>query len=368
MINRRLFALGLGTLGLTAGLGIPAGARANSRHTFDKMRKSRNIPFTPFEQIPNHRQYMRDIVITLSSYAKSRNPHFVMLARNAPELLIKERREWELQTGQDMDGADAGKYSAVGSVIRPYLQAIDGMLVDGLFYGMDQTDEASDETEAKPFLDALAALRKDGRRGLSIEYVKDKTKAAAAQKKAEQAKILTYIDHDADKLLAHIPGGRPPSENPQHVTDLGGVHNFLPMMRGTSFDSKEQWIAALADINYDLLLIDPFWRNEAFTIADIKALQMKPIGSKRLVLAKLSLGRALDSRFYWKSDWKVGNPEWLADSDPDHPGQIIVRYWDGAWEEIVGRYLQGLVDMGVDGVLLDDLDSYLYFEMMMPIK
>jgi endo-alpha-1,4-polygalactosaminidase (GH114 family) len=367
MMNRRAFAVGLGAMGL--GTVLPAKqVWAEGSHRFDKLRNRRDIPFTPFEQIPNHRQFMRDIVIALSSYAKSRNPHFVILARNAPELLVKDPREWELESGQDRDGAASGKYVRVGDVVRPYLQAIDGMLIDGLFCGMDQIDQATDETDAKPFFDALAQLRKGGRRGLSIEYARDKNQAAAAQKKAEQTKILTYIDQDGDKSFAHIPAARPPLENPQHVTSLEGARNFLPMMRGSAFGSKEAWIAALAETNYDLLLIDPFWQNEVLTTTDVKALQLKRLGSRRLVLADLSVGRAQKGRFYWKTDWKVGSPAWLVDAAPDQPAQTMVRYWDDEWKTIIGKYMQGLVDLGVDGVLLDDLDSYFYFEAMMPIR
>lgn len=374
MMDRRQFGLGLGVIGLGAlGLGSAqpalAAFRVNGRLVPDKGRRMRDIPYTPFEQIPNHRQYMRDIVIALSTYAKARNPHFAMLARDAPELLVKEQREWDLETGHDVGGAAAGKYAPVGSVIRPYLTAIDGMLIDGLFCGMDANDQPTDPASTKPLLNALAVLHHEGRRGLSIEYAKDRAQAAAAAKKAAQAKLLTYIDHDGDRQFGHIPGGTPPSENAQHVTDLVQARNFLPMLHSASFGSKDDWVRALADTNYDLLLIDPFWRGTApLTAADVQTLKLKRLGSQRLVFAELSLGRALDTRFYWKKEWAVGSPDWLVATAPDQPAQTIVRYWDAGWKAIIGPYMQGLVDLGVDGVLLDDLDAYLYFEDMMPLK
>jgi len=367
MMDRRSFALGLGALGL--GLSLPCGAtQAGSRQKFEAMRKNRNIPFTPFEQIPNHRQLMRDIVQVLSGYAKARNPHFGILARNAPELLVKDRREWDLETGQDIEGAAAEKYSPVGSIISPYQQAIDAMLIDGLFCGMNEIDHPTEQADAKPFLDALVALRKENRRVLSIEYAKDKQQVSAALKKAEQAKVLAYLDQDGNKLLGHIPGSRPPAENAQHVTGLDGVRNFLPMLQATSFANRAEWISALAETNYDLLLVDPFWRDEGLTFADVKALKQKRLGSDRLVFARLSLGRALTNRFYWKKEWTVGSPAWLVEVAPEQSDPIIVRYWDNDWKAILGKFMQGLIDLGFGGVLLDDLDTYLYFEAMMPIK
>ncbi len=374
MMDRRTFGLGLGALGLGALASFPAppaaaAIRVNGRLVPDNGRRLRDIPFIPFEQIPNHRQLMRDIVIELSAYAKARSPRFVMLARDAPELLVKENREWDLETGRDPDGAAAGKYTPVGSVVRPYLKAIDAMLIDGLFCGMDADGQPTDPASAKPLLNALAVLRNEGRRCLSIEYAKDKVQAAAAAGKAEQARLLTYVDHDGDRLFSRIPGGRPPAENAQHVTDLGHARNFLPMLHSAAFGSRDDWVAALAATNYDLLLIDPFWRGtDPLTAADVKTLKLKRVGSERLVFAELSVGRALDTRFYWKKEWAVGSPDWLVAAAPDRPEQTIVRYWDADWKTVIGQYMQGLVDLGVDGVLLNDLDTYLYFEDMAPLR
>ncbi|PKU25893.1 hypothetical protein [Telmatospirillum siberiense] len=374
MIGRRTFGLGLGAMGLAGlGLGWPrdaaAALRINGRLFPDKDRKLRDIPYTPFEQIPNHRQYMRDIVIALSSYAKGRKSNFIMLGRDAPELLVKDQREWDWESGRDVDGAAAGKYTPVGSVVRPYLKAIDGILFDGLFCGMDGFDQPTDPTSAKVALSAVSTLQKEGRRVFSLEYAKDKTQVAAATKKAAQVKVLDYVTQDDARQFGQIPAGRPPSENAEHVTDLDHVRNFLPLLHSTAFGSKDDWVSALARTNYDMLLLDPFWRGvEPLTAIDIKALQMKQLGSRRLVLAELSLGRAMDTKFYWKKDWTVGSPDWLVAPAPDQPGQTMVRYWDEGWKSVIGQYMQGLIDIGVDGVLLNDLDAYFYFEDMMPLR
>ena len=100
-----------------------------------------------------------------------------------PELLIKEQREWDWESWRDPDGAAAGKYTPLGSVNRPYLKAIDGTLIDGLFCGGLKVDQPTPETSAKPLLEEAAKLHEEGRRLLTIEYCKDKTQIAAARKR-----------------------------------------------------------------------------------------------------------------------------------------------------------------------------------------
>jgi endo-alpha-1,4-polygalactosaminidase (GH114 family) len=365
MIGRRAFTLGLGSLLLSA----PALAEFKLPAGKPKKKKLlKVVPETPLEQIPNHRQYMRDIVIELSVYAKKRNPKFAVLVRNAPELLIKERREQQWELARDPDGADSGKYTALGSVNRPYLKAIDGMLLDGAFCGHDAYDKPTDDALTLPLKQAADSLAKEGRRILSIDYCRDRKQVASVAKKTAALKALSYIDQDGDKRLGRIPKGHPAGENADHITNLTAAKTLLPMMRSDSYGSRDDWVQALLATNYDVMLLDGFWRgSESLTFADMKALKFKTVGSQRLVLANLQLGRAVDTRHYWKREWEVGNPSWLFAHDPDNDAQMVVEYWNPEWKEIIGTYLKGLIDLGYDGVVLDGLDAYLPFEDMMPI-
>ena len=365
MIGRRAFTLGLGSLLLSAP------ARAEFKLPPAKKAKKKLlkiIPETPLEQIPNHRQYMRDIVIELSVYAKKRNPKFVVLARNAPELLIKEHREEQWEIARDPDGADSGKFTPLGSVNRPYFKALDGMLLDGAFCGHDAYDKPTDDDVTLALTQAAAALAKEGRRILAIDYCRDPKQLAAVAKKTAALKALSYVDQDGDKRLGRIPKGHPAGENADHITNLTAAKTLLPMLRADSHGSRDDWVRALLATNYDVMLLDGFWRgSESLTFDDLKALKFKAVGSQRLVLANLQIGRAVDTRYYWKRDWQVGAPSWLFAHDPDDDARMVVEYWNPEWKEIIGAYLKGIIDLGYDGVALDGLDAYLPFEDMMPI-
>ncbi len=326
-----------------------------------------SIPYVPIEDIPNHRQMMRDVVIALSDYCKKRRPDFVVLARNAPELLIKEQREAEWESGRDPDGFAQGRYAPVGSLDGPYLNALDGLLVDGAFYGYLEYETPTRPGDQAPLLAAVQAMQKQGRHTLSIDYCKDAKHQSDAVAQAHKAKLLEYVSGEGDRLLAHVPAGPAPTENPNHVTDLSDVKNFLPLMTCNAYTQRDRWFGAMQASNHDLLLIDPFWHGSSLTVQDIKALKFKRIGSQRLVMAPMTVGYAAVDRFYWQKGWRVGAPVWMAAVDSNNPGRYAVDYWNPGWKNILGNYVTGLCDLGIDGILLDGLDSYLQFEAMLPI-
>ncbi len=363
MIGRRGFSLGLAAL-----LGARAARAADTAADASKPKKKRkDIPFTPLEKIPNHRQLMRDIVIAISTYAKKRNPRFIVLVRNAPGLLVKETREWKWETLRDPDNTE--KYPKVGTINRPYLKAIDGMLIDGFTYGVPDYGKPSDGDRVKTMLATAEVIRAEGRRLLTIDYCAAKKEVADAAVKAAKAGALAYVDRDGDRRLDRIAPGLPMHENPNPIHDLAEARNFLPMLRSDRFATRSAWFEALAATNYDMLLLDTFWREtESLSFDQVRKLHYKRLGADRMVLGALPLALARDTRFYWKPEWKVGNPPFLAATDPDDPAETIVNYWDDKWKELIGKYIQGIVDLDVDGVLLDQADAYLYFEDLMPLE
>jgi cysteinyl-tRNA synthetase len=80
----------------------------------------------------------------------------------------------------------------------------------------------------------------------------------------------------------------------------------------------------------------------------------------------MSIGEAEDYRYYWQSDWEVGNPDWLAEENPDWEGNYKVKYWDSDWQSIFygndASYLKKITDAGFNGVYLDIIDAFEYFK------
>jgi cysteinyl-tRNA synthetase len=80
----------------------------------------------------------------------------------------------------------------------------------------------------------------------------------------------------------------------------------------------------------------------------------------------MSVGEAEDYRYYWRSEWKKDPPGWLDEENPEWEGNYKVHYWDTEWHSILyrseGAYIDRILDAGFDGVYLDLIDAYEYYE------
>ncbi|MBL4637110.1 MAG: endo alpha-1,4 polygalactosaminidase [Kofleriaceae bacterium] len=124
----------------------------------------------------------------------------------------------------------------------------------------------------------------------------------------------------------------------------------------------------LAKSEADLLVIDYANGERPWTAKDVEKIARKPDGSRRIVLAYLSIGEAEDYRYYWKKAWKTEKPDFLADANEDWAGNFKVRYWLDSWQKIIigkgsrnNSYLDRIVEAGFDGVYLDIVDAYEFF-------
>ena len=118
---------------------------------------------------------------------------------------------------------------------------------------------------------------------------------------------------------------------------------------------KPSEIARMSD---DLIVVDYAGDNGPFSPAQVERMRRKPDGSRRLVIAYLSIGEAENYRFYWNRAWLQQPPEWLGKENPSWHGNYAVRFWDPSWQDIVFDYAGRIVAAGFDGVYLDKIDSF----------
>lgn len=120
--------------------------------------------------------------------------------------------------------------------------------------------------------------------------------------------------------------------------------------------SKRDWIVLDANFSNDIP-----WKR-----ADLDAIRRAQPGRK--VIAYISIGEAESYRAYWHQDWTIKGrltanaPAWLQPENPDWPGNYRVKYWDPAWQTIMLNRVDAVMNSGFDGVYLDIVDGFEYFE------
>jgi len=295
------------------------------------------------------KQEMRDFVSGISQYAKAENSNFVIIPQNGHELV---------SSNGDTDGSPDVNYN----------NAIDACGQEDLFYGYDDDDIATN-TEDNEYLTALLDIAKSaGTVILVTDYCYTPSKMDDSYSKNNAKNYISFAADDRE--LSQIPDYplNPYNENTNSIANISEVKNFLYLINPSNYVSKTEFINAIKATNYDLLIMDFFFGddNQEFNTAEVEQLKQKANGGTRLVVSYMSIGEAEDYRYYWNESWTVGSPTWLKAENPEWEGNYKVEYWDTEWQGIIfgneNAYLDKIIGAGFDGVYLDIIEGFEYFE------
>ncbi|WP_028974303.1 endo alpha-1,4 polygalactosaminidase [Spirochaeta cellobiosiphila] len=297
------------------------------------------------------RQAMRDFVEDISLYGRSSDSDFIVIPQNGHELLV---------------------YDNTTSADKNYTQAIDGVGREDLFYGYENDDEGTPTSDREEMITYMDIAKSQDIIPLVTDYV---STTAKIDDSYAQNNAKGYLSFAADhRELDHIPSYpvHPYKVNSNDITSLGEAKNFLYLLNPTensAFTSKSVFLDALANTNYDVIIMDLFYdgsQDTELSASEINSLKTKANGGKRLVIAYMSIGEAEDYRYYWKSSWSSRSPLWLDKENPDWKGNYKVRYWSQDWQSIIygdsDAYLDKILAASFDGVYLDIIDAYEHFE------
>jgi cysteinyl-tRNA synthetase len=119
----------------------------------------------------------------------------------------------------------------------------------------------------------------------------------------------------------------------------------------------------IGETAFDLLVVSISTAGSSREV--IENLKHSPGGDK-IVLCYMSIGQAERYRYYWQREWNHDPPAWLDEPDPDWTDDYWVRYWDPDWQAVIfgspDSYLDRIIELGFDGVYLDRVDTYVYYE------
>lgn len=297
----------------------------------------------------DYKKEMRKFVQDISTYAKKSHPNFFIIPQNGAELISA--------TGDDE-----------GTPEMNYINAIDGIGQESLNYGYSSDNNETPTIENRWMRTFLNMAKNNGNIKIMV------TDYCSTHSKIDNSYSVNhsnnYISFAADhRELDNVPNYPNPiyNENTDVITNLHQARNFLYLINPDNlFTSKQEFITAVKNTNYDFIIMDFFYKGEEYTSAQIEELRQKANGGKRLLICYMSIGEAEDYRYYWQSDWRVGNPPFIEKEDPKWHGNFFVRYWEPEWQKIIfgneNSYLKRILDAGFDGVYLDIIDAFEQFE------
>lgn len=301
---------------------------------------------TDLSQVDFKRE-MRLLVQEISVYAKTTNPNFIIIPQNGIELItINSEPE--------------------GDIDADYLEAIDGVGQEDLFYGYVNDDEVTPIEDRDYLISYLDKLVDANKMVLVTDYCSTPLKMddSYAQNRVKQYISLAAPSRELDIVPAYP--SNPFAENIEDISTLNLANNFLYLINPSGFTDVNDFILQVSATNYDVLIIDSFFNDIALTKSQVTQLKTKANGGTRKVIAYMSIGEAEDYRFYWQANWAVGNPSFIKEVNPSWPGNYKVAYWDKAWKSVIygttDSYLDLLIASGFDGTYLDIIDAFEYFE------
>lgn len=290
---------------------------------------------------------MRELVKSISQYGRSYNPSFIVVPQNGEPLVTEYGRH---QDNPDLE----------------YLAAIDGLGREDLFYGYFGVDERSPyffSGDITGFFDKVMIYRKTI---LVTDYCYTPSKVDDSYLLNKNMGYVSYAAPSGELDQIPVYPVEPYAVNTGVIDSLFKIKNFLYLLQPDALGSKTSFLDAIAASNYDLVITDLYHNEDAFTPAEVEAMKLKKSGQRRLVIAYLSIGEAENYRYYWQQGWDSQPPAWMREENPDWEGNFKVEYWNTDWQAIIlgngSSYLKRIIDAGFDGVYLDIVDAFEYFE------
>lgn len=295
--------------------------------------------------VPDYREEMRGFVIEISNRGEQMKPGFIVIPQNGLQLLTD-------------DGTANGNPSSA------YVAAIDGCGQEELFYGYENQNnfKSQDYEEPQLWLTQCQFATSHNLEVLVTDYCSAPDLIADSYAQCDARGFLGFAAESRELDLVPTAAH---NEDTFNILSLPDAQNFLYMIN-PNYETKDAYLTALEQSHHDVIIMDAFFNDQLLDTSDLARLRTKPQGGTRLVIAYMSIGQAEDYRWYWKPVWTASPPAFLDREDPYWAGNYYVNYWDPAWQYIIcgsgESYVGKVVQAGFDGVYLDLVNAFEYFE------
>ncbi|MDR2005921.1 MAG: endo alpha-1,4 polygalactosaminidase [Acidaminococcales bacterium] len=302
------------------------------------------------EAAVRYKNEMALLVSEIHAYAKKANPSFAIIGNNSSGLFAVS------------DGYDRQEVAALS-------ENMEAILLESFFFGWKMTNNAeTPESERNEIRNQLAYAREVKKPILNIDYCNTAKKIILSETLNKKEKFISFAA--VSNTLNRIPlyPVQLSGESDRDVDELEEIKNFLILLEPGVFRSRHDYLNALRETNFDLIIIDLFFGSEFLSRQEVDSLKTKKNGGRRLVFSYMSIGEAEEYRYYWQKSWSARPPSWIEKENPHWKGNFVVKYWEKEWKDILfgkpDAYLDLIIAQGFDGAFLDIVDGWVYFTEM----
>lgn len=137
----------------------------------------------------------------------------------------------------------------------------------------------------------------------------------------------------------------------------------LPDVKSWAYNIKNPRLDMIKNTNFDLVVMDMEIKKVPISREKVESLKIKKNGSKRTIVAYMSLGYAEDYRSYWDKAWATKKPAWLGEPNRVWKGNYLVNDVNSnEWMAIAKGLVDKAVETGYDGIMIDGVVSYKAFK------
>lgn len=285
---------------------------------------------------------MRLLVQNLSKNAKAIKANFIVIPQNGLELL---------------------KTNSIPN--SSYLQSIDGIGAESIYFGYNVVDQENTKADVNFFESYLNEITIGTKPVFAVDYcgTNEVINRSILINKAKNNKL--YITNN--KSLSELPNPNVPllGENKSNIEKLQDAKNFMLMANLDNYP-KETLIESIANTNFDIVVVNCFYKNDLLNAKDIIALKTKKNGGKRLVLAQIDVSIADSKKYYWVADWKLNLPQFVNKQMDIDGTKFRANYWQEEWQNILSgnenSIISNFIKLDFNGTYLTGNEAFVFYE------
>ena len=277
----------------------------------------------PPRHIFNYRKAMRDLVISLSEYGKSRNKNFQTIIHEGQYLLNKSMWEYHRDNYNKIRNQssfvedttfladDITETEEDYAYINKYISLIDGIVINNLYCDNQPASSIISDKKIPLF---------------SIEQCSDNSEIDDAISQSLIDKNVIYPFINKEQAFRHSHNQLIINENANNITDSTNAKNISLILTSSLFNNRQEMIEDIRNSNYDIIIINPIFHEKTpFRPEEVHSMKFKKNGARRLIIAIYNISEISPNNYLWQKKWNTELPDWILSPSQVKDTSYIVK-------------------------------------------